>query len=189
MLPAFMKETKISIVIVPIVALQLDVLRKCMKGGIHAVLWNNLESAGAHIVVSSAENVVRPEYKTYVKELLAMERKYIIIVDEVHLFLQWKSVRPIFVVFKVHIRPSPVDVAIVGLTPTCLEAFVSQGSEKCGLKSGLMRTVRENTQRGNIIYKSNFVDDYNVAAEAHKFVLAETKLPERDNPETGFIVH
>lgn len=56
-------------------------------------------------------------------------------------------------------------------------------SENYGFKFGLMRTVLENTSRGNISYNVNFVHHDNLVAETHKVLSSEKNLQEKDSPK------
>ena len=68
MVPAILNKNMMCIVIVPLVALQQDLIRKCAQAGIGAACWKDRNSAGTRIVFCSAEHVVKVEYRSFVGE-------------------------------------------------------------------------------------------------------------------------
>lgn len=160
MIPAFVCPTKTYVVILPIVALQNDILRRCCKQGIHAVTWKDRDSAGATVVLASAEHVQQESYLVYVKEKYATNKLHAIYVDEAHLFVQWASFRSSLKDFMSFIRPATVSVPVIALTATCPKSLEHDICTAVGI-SGTPALVRCSTSRLNIRYQVRHVDAAN----------------------------
>lgn len=112
MLPAFIHKTKVMVVVVPPVALQLDLIKRCEETGIQACQWNARDVAGARIVVASAEHLSSPGYQCFLRELKVMNKLHAIFVDECHLVLLWQSFREAMKYLRGFIRPESINVHI-----------------------------------------------------------------------------
>ncbi|CDF39181.1 ATP-dependent DNA helicase RecQ putative [Chondrus crispus] len=150
MLPAFTHVEKVVVVVVPLVALQKDLVRRCSDVGIHAALWNSRGIAGARIIIASAEHILSQGYQAYMKEQHALQRLHAIFIDEAHLVLLWKEFREAFTLFYKYVRPKPLDVPVFCLTATAPPSIEGQIAEACGMSD--WRVMRMSTSRSNIRY-------------------------------------
>ncbi|CDF40458.1 ATP-dependent DNA helicase RecQ family protein [Chondrus crispus] len=148
MLPAFTHKTKVMVVVVPLVALQLDLIKRCEDAGIQACQWNARDVAGARIVVASAEHLSSPDYQCFLRELKVMNKLHAIFVDECHLVLLWHSFREAMKYLRGFIRPELVNVPVIALTATAPPSIEQQITSACGLSDFI--TVRQKTSRRNI---------------------------------------
>ncbi|CDF33431.1 ATP-dependent DNA helicase, RecQ family [Chondrus crispus] len=151
MLPAFTHKTKVMVVVVPLVALQLDLIKRCEDAGIQACQWNARDVAGARIVVASAEHLSSPDYQCFLRELKVMNKLHAIFVDECHLVLLWHSFREAMKYLRGFIRPELVNVPVMALTATAPPSIEQQITSACGLSDFI--TVRQKTSRRNIRYE------------------------------------
>lgn len=159
MLPASLCTRLVFVVIVPVVALQADILQRCLCAGIHAVTWAHREAAGAQIVLVSAEHVIQNEYMVFVKSKHCTGRLGAIYVDEAHLMVQWVSFRPCLQEVQAHIRPQGVDVPIIALTATCPPDLTDKVCTSCGMDRERRKTIRACTSRANISYSVELIDE------------------------------
>lgn len=150
MLPAFMFPDRIVIVIVPLIALQKDIIRRCSEKGVQAVLWSQRDTAGARVVIASVEHIVEESYRVFVSEKHALQQLHAIYVDEAHLNLLWLPFRNVLNEFSRKVRPSGVRCSIIGLTasapPHCTESI----AQSCGMTD--FKVIRMNTMRSNLRY-------------------------------------
>jgi len=87
MLPAACSEG-LTVVIVPLVSLRADMMRRCVQAGIECVEWNSRRPAEwASIVLVTPEAVARETFRNFVMRQRAMGRLDRIVVDECHVVL------------------------------------------------------------------------------------------------------
>lgn len=147
----FVRPGMTSVVIVPLVALQLDLVEKCRKVGINGVLWKDRHAAGVRIVFCSCEHVTRAEYADFVKEYWKNGRLFGIFVDEAHIVKQWSSFRPVLGRMAAYIRPAGCDVNVHALTATCPPRMRPVLEKMVGLRDA--KVVRQAGVRRNIQYR------------------------------------
>ena len=150
MLPAFIHVEKVVVVVVPLVALQKDLVRRCSEAGIQAALWNSRDIAGARVIIASAEHISSQDYQAYIKEQHALQRLHAIFIDEAHLILLWKKFREAFTLLYRYVRPKPLDVPVFGLTATAPPTIEGKIAEACGMSD--WNVIRMSTSRSNIRY-------------------------------------
>jgi superfamily II DNA or RNA helicase len=151
MLPCHVETDLITILIVPLVALQQDMLSRCEAAGIDAVSWSGRDRVGVRIVVASIEHVETESYARFVEELHRQHRLARIVVDEAHLVLMWASFRTSMHSVATCIRPIGVIVPVILLTATAPPRIVSLIADMCGISR--FETIRSETFRPNISYR------------------------------------
>ena len=154
----FIKRDMVNIVIVPLVALQKDMVEKCKKIGISAVMWDDRYVAGAELVLCSCEHVSKEDYGSYVKETYKTGRLHAVFVDEGHIVKQWSDFRPVMNVLKWYIRPEGCNIRVFALTATCPPWMEKELEQMLALKE--MEVIRQAGVRENIRYTvSNCEED------------------------------
>jgi superfamily II DNA/RNA helicase len=151
MLPCFVETELVSILIVPLVSLQQDMLARCERVGIDAVSWSGRERVGVRIVIASIEHVQTETYARFLGELYRQKRLARIVVDEAHLVLTWSSFRSSMHSVATCIRPVGVVVPVVLLTATAPPRIVTLVTDMCGISK--FKTIRSATFRPNISYR------------------------------------
>lgn len=151
MLPAFMKPEKISFVVVPLVSLQQDLIHRCAAKGITAVRFADYQdTAGARIVIVSAEHLVLPAYAALLRTAAAKQTLHAIFIDEAHLVLLWKNFRQSLQDVREFVRPHDIAVPIIAMTATCPPTLQDRLSVACGMQA--WQVMRSPTTRRNIRY-------------------------------------
>lgn len=151
MLPAYIQKEKVSIVIVPLLALQQDLIKRCEDAGLQACLWNAKDVAGTLVVVVSAEHLSSAKYVAFVRQLYATNKIHAIFVDEAHLVLLWQTFRESLRNIRNFIRPESVQVPVIALTATAPPAIEKEIAFSCGLSR--FKIIRQETSRCNIRYQ------------------------------------
>lgn len=156
-LPAFVHSARCSVVVVPLVALQSDIIRRCSALGISAVLWNDRHVADARLILASVEHLDTAEYKSFTLDKQRNASLHAIFIEEAHLVLLWDSFRD--VLSKLHnlIRPPGVTCPVLALTATAPPQLSADIGTACGLREFV--TVRAPTSRPNIRYSVKDTSD------------------------------
>jgi superfamily II DNA helicase RecQ len=157
MLPCYVEPKTVTVVIVPLVALQRDILARCTRAGIDAVLWCDRERVGIRIVIASVEHVETEEYAQYIRTLSGEEKLGRIVIDEAHLVYMWCDFRESMKGLGMCIRPADVHVQILMLTATAPPQFVPKFTSMCG--AGLVKVIKASASRPNIRYSCMRLQD------------------------------
>ncbi|MEM1282557.1 MAG: helicase-related protein [Chlamydiota bacterium] len=174
LVPSFIRRESISIVIVPLVALQTDLLRACSESNIQAVTWENRHTAGTRIVLVSVEHTTKEIYREFVLECFKRGILHAIYVEEAHLFLQWDEFRTVFSRVTEKLRPSGVLVPLYGLTATCPPKMEDKLEARLGMRSS--HTVRLMEGRKNISYIVETVKEDETDIEYRVFGIIRTAV-------------
>lgn len=174
MILPFIRKEMLSVVIVPLVALQVDLMKKCQSVGIHGVLWKDRFSAGVDLVFCSCEHVTKQSYASFIKEMWKTRRLFMIFVDEAHLIKQWSGFRPVLGQLEKYIRPAACNVRIQALTATCPPSLEPVLKQMLSLRN--VKTVRQDASRGNISYRVLHCFEEELTAEFIG-ILREVKSP------------
>ena len=151
MIQPFVTPGELVVVIVPLLALQQDLLKKCKRTGLNAVLWKERNQSGIHIVICSCEHVVTRSYETFVLEQEKIGRISKVFIDEAHLLKQWGKFRSCLGLIKNHIRPKGSRINVFGLTATCPPAMEDLVMDLMNMGQG-REVFRAPCFRGNISY-------------------------------------
>lgn len=85
MLPCTLPGAGTNILIVPLVVLRGDLLRRIRDANIDHIEWKPGEARGAASIVVSVEAACRPGFMKYARGLVAQQKLDRIVVDECHL--------------------------------------------------------------------------------------------------------
>jgi superfamily II DNA helicase RecQ len=168
MLPCYVETNTVTVVIVPLVALQHDMLARCTRAGIDAVLWRDRERVGVRIVIASVEHVETEEYARYIRAVSGDGKLARIVIDEAHLVFMWCDFREKMKSLGMSIRPAGVHVPLLMLTATAPPQLVPRITSMCG--AGLVKVIRANASRPNIRYSCVRVHAGNSAVELNMAV-------------------
>lgn len=101
LLPCFMDSPgNVSIIVVPLVALKQELMKRCEAFHIPAVMWSPTNSASelrnptGRVYLISAEHLEMSSFSKFVRELNGKKSLRRIIVDEAHLSVLWSDFRP-----------------------------------------------------------------------------------------------
>lgn len=150
-IPCILTEKKIIILILPLVALVEDVLVRCKEIGIQAAIWEDRFIVGSKLIVLSAEHVVTAGYTEFINECHHKGQLHCVVIDEIHLFEQWKDFRPVLNDIKKHIRPNNISVPILGMTATCPPQLLDTLCEQCSMDNPII--IRQPSSRTNISFR------------------------------------
>lgn len=150
MLPCYLEIDKTFIIVVPLVALQADLLRKCRVAGIDVVQFSDCNQLNAGIVVVSPEHTQTKAYESFVKTRAALGQIHAIFIDKCHLVSLWKHFRHCLREIRTHVRPTGVSCPVIALTATAPPNAQEDIALDCGLVN--LRLIRTSTSRANIQY-------------------------------------
>jgi superfamily II DNA helicase RecQ len=119
--PCYLDAVSVTVVIVPLVALQHDLLTRCQRCGIDGVLWADRERPGVRIVIASAEHVTTEAYSVLVRSMAVDRWLARIVVDEAHLVPLWASFRTSMLGLTGCIRSGGVTVPVLIVVCWCHE--------------------------------------------------------------------
>jgi superfamily II DNA or RNA helicase len=151
MLPCFLETNAVTVLVVPLVALQVDMLDRCTRAGIDAASWSGRERVGVRVVIASVEHVLTDQYRIFVAELVRCGKLSRVVVDEAHLIPMWASFRSSLKSLATFVRPPGITVPVVMLTATAPPALVPLMTEMCGVSR--YQVVRAASYRPNISYR------------------------------------
>jgi RecQ family ATP-dependent DNA helicase len=88
MLPAWAEQGGTTVVVVPLIALRGDMMRRCRKLGISCAEWDSRRPPdAAAVVLVTPESAVREEFATFLNRLRATRQLDRIVIDECHIVL------------------------------------------------------------------------------------------------------
>ena len=94
MLPCTLPDARVTILIVPLVSLHGDMLRRAREMKIDHLEWQPGESREAALILVSAEAVSSKDFMKYARRLIAEQKLDRIVVDECHLTVVAAEYRP-----------------------------------------------------------------------------------------------
>jgi superfamily II DNA helicase RecQ len=94
MLPCTLPEAGATILIVPLVSLQGDMLRRVREMKIDHLEWQLGESREAAMILVSAEAVLSKDFMEYARRLIVEQKLHRIVVDECHSTVVAAEYRP-----------------------------------------------------------------------------------------------
>jgi len=149
LLTSSLSTSRISIIILPLVGLKQDILRRAKEFNIPSTIYEE-ERGVSTLTLVSIESIVRGDFIFLLKRLIEEERLDRIIIDECHLLLTSANYRPIMYRF-IEILLLPTQ--FVFLTGTLPSTFKKELKETLKLESSLS-VIRAPTSRGDISYKT-----------------------------------
>lgn len=152
---AIANPEKVVVVIVPTIALQVDIARRCEGNGINVGFWAEREAAELGVLLVSAEHVSSIEYKCYIKRMYVSQRLHCVVVDEAHLFTSWSHFRQSMKNISDFIRPPDVCCALIAQSATIPPTEERKIMIECGLQPDHTVRIRSRTSRKNIRYETH----------------------------------
>lgn len=151
MLPAVCTSEGVTIVVVPLVALQGNMKERCEKMRIRAIEWeSDRPHETAQLVFVTPESAMTKRFQTYVDHLCHFNRLDRIVVDEAHTILEGsQNFRP---KLRQLGRLGLVGVQMVYLTATLRPVEEDAFCELLGWRRDEVFLLREKTTRPNIRY-------------------------------------
>ena len=95
-LPTFLQRDRVTIVILPYVALRDDLLARCRAVGLQTRIWHSQGMPNVPLVLVTPESAVSPAFITYIHELSACGLLARVYFDECHTLVVDRRWRPAF---------------------------------------------------------------------------------------------
>lgn len=89
-LPALLPGVGTTVVVVPLIALKQDTVRRCEEMGLHCTIWDYAGGnydIGSSLIIVSIDKAVQPSFQAQLAGLEAAGRLHSIVFDECHLLL------------------------------------------------------------------------------------------------------
>lgn len=149
-MPAMLRKT--SIVVVPLISLRGDMMRRCKKLGISCVEWESRHPPdAAGIVLVTPESAVGEEFATFLNRLRATRQLDRIMVDECHIVLNWRHT------FRKQMqqlgKPVAAETQMVLLTATLPPSEEDELFQRMHFEPGQVEMFRADTARTNVAYR------------------------------------
>jgi superfamily II DNA helicase RecQ len=153
MLPTLLPGSLVTILIIPLLALKQDTLRRCDKMGLSYALWHPDIGTNVPLVIVSAEQTGHDNFRAYLNKLYAMQRLGRIMVDEVQLVLTAAEYRPSLLLLR-ELREftTPIVCLSASLPPTLMPKLEGR------MLMPKPKVVRSCTDRPNLIYSVKKLD-------------------------------
>jgi superfamily II DNA or RNA helicase len=148
MVGASVADARTTILVLPMVILRGDMLRRCHLIGIRPLIWSVDCKQSASLVIVSAEAVCTETFLDYARGLVSRQKLDRIVIDEGHLTITTSDYRPCMAQLGWHIRQ--IRTQTVWLTATLPPVMQEQFIEHNKLVKP--RVIRESTNRSNIKY-------------------------------------
>lgn len=154
MLPAFFAPSGTTIVIVPLILLQVDLLHRCHESGINAKLWNGIDhdfSTTESIVFVTPESSISDKFLDYLNLLKEQHQLDRLVFDECHMLLSStdtfrKKMADIFELVKA------ACCQLVLLTATLPKSSENELFDHLKMNNSTFKIIRDATTRKNIAY-------------------------------------
>ncbi|KAK0840547.1 hypothetical protein LTS02_017155 [Friedmanniomyces endolithicus] len=147
MLPCTLPEAGVTVLIVPLVSLYGDMLRRVREMKIEHLEWQPGENREAALVLVSAEAVSTKDFMKHAQRLIAPQKLDRIVVDECHLTVIAAEYRP-SIIDLTHIRS--LRTQFVYLTATLPPSMRAEFEERNYLHYPTV--IRASSNRPNIFY-------------------------------------
>ena len=146
-LPAIAYPHQTNIVIVPLKALLIDLLKRARDHKINCCEWIPGVRDTKTLVFVSAENMNNPEFRSFAQKNAENIKR--IFVDEAHLFITWNNFRP-QMNSSIHIAeiPCPLYLLTATLPPTDENILIARFS----MEVETTKIIRTGTDRPELIY-------------------------------------
>ena len=153
MLPCTLPDAGVTVLVVPLVSLYGDMLRRVRAMKIDHLEWQPGEDREAALILVSAEAVSTKDFMEYARRLIAQQRLDRIVIDECHL-----------TVIAAEYRPSIIDLTLIRslrtqfvyLTATLPPSMRAEFEERNYLHRPTV--IRASSNRANIFYMVRKVD-------------------------------
>ena len=150
LLPAFIEKHIINIIILPLVSLKNDMLEKCKKFQLKAVIFENKKSAldNANIILISIETIINKEFQQYINKLQGLNTEFRLFFDEIHLVVTQANFRYIMkYVGEINLFKANL-IYLTATYPLKIQEIIEKQMK---LSSNLL--IRNSVSRSNIKYQ------------------------------------
>ena len=147
------KMPPITVLIVPLISLLQDMVRKCREYGLRCGSWEERFSSGVSVVICSIDVPFSNEYERYLVALSVQERIARIVLDEAYLVLLWGELRR-FESLGSRLRPLHTrQIPIVCLSATLPGIMSVKLQEILQMDPSCVKLFRAQNSRPNISYQ------------------------------------
>jgi RecQ family ATP-dependent DNA helicase len=152
MLPAFCSAGGTSIVVVPLIALRQDMMKRCKELGIECEEWNSRRPPdSAKIILVTPEAALTKQFATFVNRLKGTQQLDRIVIDECHVVLNdQRDFRP---KLREMWKLNGAEVQMVMLTATLPVSMEEEFWRRMRVEREEVSMFRMSTTRRNIQYK------------------------------------
>jgi superfamily II DNA helicase RecQ len=153
MLPAFCSPSGVTIVVVPLLALQHDLLGRCRTVGINTVVWQyGLAVISASLVLVTPESLSTGGFQDFLNRLIVRQQLDRVFVDECHVVLDsTDTFRP--TLQELGRVLGSLGIQLVFLTATLSPYDTGLFVDLMALPQPRVRIFRSRTSRPNISYR------------------------------------
>ena len=157
MLPAWEEQGGTTVVIVPLIALRRDMMRRCKILGISCAEWEGRRPPdAAAIVLVTPESAVREDFATFLNRLRATRQLDRIVIDECHIVLNWRYD------FRKEMQKlgklAMAETQIVLLTATLPPSEEDELFRRMHFERDQVKMFRADTARTNVAYRVITID-------------------------------
>jgi superfamily II DNA helicase RecQ len=151
MVPLLLPQSGTTVVVVPLVALKSDLVRRCYAANIQYSIWDGYTSAerysGTPLLFVAAESAVRQPFQQFLGRLDALGQLDRIVIDECHLVLTASTYRPKLALLR-QIRAFRCSVIFLTATlpPSMMDIFTAK------MLLDRPQVVRDITFRADLTY-------------------------------------
>ena len=152
MLPAWAEQGGTTVVVVPLIALRGDMMRRCRKLGISCAEWDSRRPPdAAAIVLVTPESAVGEEFATFLNRLRATRQLDRIVIDECHIVLNRRYD------FRKEMQRlgklAAAETQMVMLTATLPPSEEDELFRRMYVERGQVELIRAATARTNVAYR------------------------------------
>ncbi|KAI8394943.1 hypothetical protein FOFC_21656, partial [Fusarium oxysporum] len=159
MLPAYCTPDGVTVVVTPLVSLENDMVRRCIKLGIDAYVWKSREvQRAASLVFVTPESAVSKGFRMFIERMHGQQKLDRVVVDECHTAMQYSKT------FRPQIGRLGETLQDFGVPVVCLTATLKPSREMAFFRQmrfvpERVRVFREATTRPNIQYSVDIIED------------------------------
>jgi hypothetical protein len=170
MLPAWAEQGGTTVVVVPLIALRGDMMRRCRKLGILCAEWDSRRPPdAAAVVLVTPESAVREEFATFLNRLRATRQLDRIVIDECHIVFNRRYD------FRKEMQKlgklAAAETQIVMLTATLPPSEENELFRRMYVERDQVTLFRAETARTNVAYSVVRVDKAAKKREVEEMVL------------------
>ena len=154
MLPACLPHAAMTVVVVPLVVLKSDLIRRCQDANISFSVWDRQSDSdsqrhhGSPLLFVAVEQAVRQPFRRFLGQMDASEALDRVVFDEAHLILTARRYRPKMRLVK-YLRSLRCQVVLLTAT---LPPLMQQQFQRCMLLAA-PTYIRSLTFRRDVVYK------------------------------------
>ncbi|CAK7237488.1 hypothetical protein SCUCBS95973_009973 [Sporothrix curviconia] len=179
LLPAAVRPDGMTVVVVPLLVLQSDLVRRCQAASIRCAVWSNTnKTPDATLVFCTPENATNTAFSAFLRRQARLHQLDRIVYDECHAVLESRaSFRPaIQLVFRTMLA---LPVQHVWLTATLPPAEETDFFRRVNVLQATTTLVREPTKRPTLSYAVHILQDADSRDATLRFLLRTARTDRR----------